>query len=240
MFDDSNFKIEIIRSFRTTMSINIFSDLRVVVRVPVQMKQLQVEEFIQKKRNWILKHLDRLKNNSLEKESIFVKKEDGVFYFLSKPYNIEVLEGYKINKVQFCEDRILVYRKNKDTNIKPLLRKFILIEAEKLFLKLINKNFEVFSEKCKPRFFGNYKLPTLKLRFMKTRWGSMSSNNIITLNVNLIKAPIECINYVIFHEFCHIKHQNHGKNFYKLQEKFVPNYKEIKKELNSWHLICIS
>ncbi len=70
--------------------------------------------------------------------------------------------------------------------------------------------------------------PALKIRRMKTRWGSLSTRGSMTLNLELIKAPPECIDYVVVHELCHLLHHNHGKGFYGLLESKMPDWKQRK------------
>ena len=73
--------------------------------------------------------------------------------------------------------------------------------------------------------------PILKIRTMKTRWGSLSKKGAMTLNLELIKTPRECIEYVIVHELCHLLHLNHGKAFYGLLESILPDWKRRKQKL---------
>ena len=67
---------------------------------------------------------------------------------------------------------------------------------------------------------------------MKTRWGVCTKKNItVTLNTNLIKYDIECLDYVIIHELSHFIEFNHSTNFWKIVSKYCKNYKEIKRKL---------
>jgi predicted metal-dependent hydrolase len=75
--------------------------------------------------------------------------------------------------------------------------------------------------------------PALRLRKMKRTWGSCSAQGVITLNTQLIKAPPECIDYVIAHELCHLQEPNHGKVFYALQEQLYPAWREAKDHLKT-------
>ena len=70
----------------------------------------------------------------------------------------------------------------------------------------------------------------ITIKQIKYAWGSCSSKKNITLNLELIKYSQQAIRYVILHELCHLKYMNHSKDFWNLVEKYMPNYKEIKKE----------
>lgn len=90
---------------------------------------------------------------------------------------------------------------------------------------------EVFLEICKEIYplFQPYgvKYPLIKIRDMKSRWGSCQpQKKIITLNGKMIAAQREAIEYVILHEFAHFIHPNHSKDFYGLVESLMPDWKE--------------
>ena len=61
---------------------------------------------------------------------------------------------------------------------------------------------------------------------LKGRWGSATEKGVITLNSNLLKAPKNVIEYIIIHELCHLKIQNHSSRYWNLVTNFMPNYKE--------------
>lgn len=65
----------------------------------------------------------------------------------------------------------------------------------------------------------------------RARWGSCSAKDEIRLNWRLIMASPAILDYVIVHELCHIPHKNHGKRFWALVEKFIPNAKKIRQDL---------
>ncbi len=79
----------------------------------------------------------------------------------------------------------------------------------------------------------NGQAPTMRLRKMKRTWGSCSAAGVITLNPHLVKAPPECIDYVIAHELCHLREHNHGKAFYALQEQLFPGWRKAKTHLQT-------
>jgi predicted metal-dependent hydrolase len=138
---------------------------------------------------------------------------------------------------------------------KSYIEKFILRHAEHIIEKFQNqKYYYLFGKK----YFNNginlnelYKFHTpqtvlplvykysnlmnlhpskISFRFNKTRWGSCSYKDSIVFNYYLAKLPVEIIEYIVVHELAHIKHKNHKKDFWKLVEKYIPDYKiRIKK-----------
>lgn len=74
--------------------------------------------------------------------------------------------------------------------------------------------------------------PPMQLRVMQTRWGSCSPGGRLTLNPNLVKAPRECIDYVLIHELCHLGEHNHGPRFHRLLETLMPQWCSVKARLD--------
>lgn len=67
---------------------------------------------------------------------------------------------------------------------------------------------------------------------MKTRWGSCNPRaQRIWLNLNLIKKPLECLEYVLVHEMVHILEASHNKRFYALMTQFMPKWQEYQRLL---------
>lgn len=73
----------------------------------------------------------------------------------------------------------------------------------------------------------------LSLKSMKTRWGSCTKSGRITLNPELVCASRNCIDYVLFHELCHLKAHNHGPAFYKLLSSVCPSWEADKEKLET-------
>ena len=70
----------------------------------------------------------------------------------------------------------------------------------------------------------------ITIKKIKYAWGSCSNKKNMTINLELIKYSEQAIRYVILHEFCHIKYMNHSRDFWNLVEKYMPDYKQVKKE----------
>ncbi len=71
----------------------------------------------------------------------------------------------------------------------------------------------------------------VKITSARTRFGSCSGKNSLCFSYLLMQKPLEAVDYVIVHELAHIKHKNHGKRFYALIEKYMPDYRDRNKLL---------
>jgi predicted metal-dependent hydrolase len=76
----------------------------------------------------------------------------------------------------------------------------------------------------------------VSIRNQKTRWGSCSVKNDISLNMKLLKLPKELIDYVILHELVHTRIRNHTKAFWKELDKIVGNAKDLDGRLNEYRM----
>ncbi len=77
----------------------------------------------------------------------------------------------------------------------------------------------------------------VSFRKAKTRWGSCSSKDFISLNIALAALPRTLSDYIIIHELAHIKHKNHSKEFWALVKRHYPNYKDARDELKKFATI---
>lgn len=82
----------------------------------------------------------------------------------------------------------------------------------------------------------NFKFGQIKVKRLKTRWGSCSGNN-LNFNYKIIFLSTKMRDYVIVHELCHIKEPNHSQKFWNLVAQTIPNYKEITKKLRTEGLV---
>lgn len=72
---------------------------------------------------------------------------------------------------------------------------------------------------------------SLRLQRMRTRWGSTSPGGSLILNPDLVRAPMDCIDYVVTHELCHLLVPNHGRKFIELQRMVMPDWEQRKQRL---------
>lgn len=82
-------------------------------------------------------------------------------------------------------------------------------------------------------YLKGVRTPGVQIRRMKRRWGSCTKSGDIIFNLSVVKAPLECIEYVVAHELCHLKVHDHSRRYYDLLTKCMPDWERRKKRLNS-------
>ena len=212
---------EIVRSRRKTVAIQIYPDKRIELKVPLLCNIDNVEPFLEKHYRWIFKRLDAPIISKHDTKR-FVSGE--LHYFLGKQYPLLITISPD-NNVAFLDNTLMVYAKYDIPElIETLLEKWYLSQARRIF-------HEISSPLMKQMEKYNVFPKSFTIKKMRTRWGSCSSKGSISLNLDLIKLPEQCIKEVILHELCHLVHFNHSKEFYALMTAEMPDWKIWKKEL---------
>ena len=78
---------------------------------------------------------------------------------------------------------------------------------------------------------------SLRLRKMRSRWGSCSSRGAITINTAVMQLPEALIDYIIVHELSHLKHMNHSRAFYAEVSRILPEYRSLEKAIKTYRLL---
>ena len=81
--------------------------------------------------------------------------------------------------------------------------------------------------------FGVPAPTSVTFRRMDKRWGSCTKAGGVLFNTELAHVPIPCIDYVVAHELCHLKHPNHSPAFYALLSQVLPNWRRRKERLET-------
>jgi predicted metal-dependent hydrolase len=225
---NNSYQLQIIPSpTRKTIAIQVYPDCSVKVRVPKWLSQKKINEIIEQKQDWINNKLEYFQQTEQPKKKEYISGES--FYYLGKQYKLKIITSQPSGcLIERTRDVICIYKTEK-RNTKNILTKWFFNLSKEVFEERLKFNFEIFSKQYK------YNFPILKIKKLKARWGSMSSMGVMTLNTHLVHTPVECIDYVIMHELCHLKYKNHGKKFHQLQAKFNSNYKGIKKRLEDFN-----
>lgn len=208
--------------------IRINQDRSLLVSAPLHADDKHINAVIDKFYNNIL-HKQQLVEQSTQQyqQDILFQNGDKISY-LGQSYCLQIISA-KHNYLAFNGDTCVLNVKDVSTEYKTAV-----LQAEykrlgmKICTELLQQRFTYFA-------VLGYKLPRLSLKVMRTRWGSYSvAVNKVNLNLALIKLEPKLIDYVVVHELCHIIEQNHSSRFYALMNKILPNWKELKKELNSF------
>lgn len=223
IIDGIEFWYKAIKEHRKTISVSIPLDKKLIVKTPISFSKKEVEDFLKKKSSLIVKRLKKAE----ERKKISAKLEDsykhgGSAWFLGRKYNL-VIDNNKRRSIVKSDAEITIYSKN------PLDAQDIRVMLDIWYLRQAER---VFSERLKEmvKRFPEITMPELRIKSMKRQWGSYIKH-IVTLNLHLIKTPIECIDYIILHELCHTYEKNHQKKFYDLLESKLKNWKAIDKKL---------
>lgn len=190
-------------------------DNRVIVKVPIKATRKYINELVSSKKDWIEKNLQQQKNKSLNKNIIKV---------LGKAYTLQVIENKPRNKV-YLKDNYIYFEVKENNNevIQKLLDKFY---------KEIAKD-EVYAAMEYIKSITGLSPKEIRIKKLKSAWGICSSKQYISINQNLMAYSRHAIEYVCLHEVCHLKHMNHSKEFWKMVEKYMPDYKTAKLELKN-------
>ena len=218
-YKDKQVEIDIVKSKIKNVYIQI-KDGKVIVKAPNRLSEKKIFDIVNSKKEWIYEKINKLKENEI--------KGGSKVYILGKPY---VLKIYFIKeaeeKIQISEGNLQIIlpqsRNNKNNN--EIINELI----SSLYKKIAEKEVSM-AMALVTRFVG-IKPNKYRVKKLKTAWGSCTSKKNITINSELMKFDREVIQYVVLHEICHLKYMNHSNEFWNMVEKYMVNYKEIRKRL---------
>ena len=186
-----------------------------------------IDAFIEKKQQYIFLVLSRYEEKRNLIQDVPKRYVSGESYdLLGKSLRLKVEESREEN---VYTDGVYIFLrvKNKDDfrHKEIMMSKWLKQYQRMVFEELLQEKYLLFKK------YGVL-YPTLKIRYMTSRWGSCQpKKGIITLNSKLIEAPRNCIEYVVLHEFVHFIHPNHSRQFWDFVAMMMPDWKERKEEL---------
>ncbi len=196
---------------------------KVRIAAPDRMELETIRMFAISKLSWIKKHQTKMLKQ--ERESLKDYKTRESHYFLGKRYLLKVVEdNHKPSVLLNHSSIVLNVRPNSSSEQRQnLLQEWYRNQLKEVSLKMIRK----WEKKM------NVKVEDLRVRKMKTRWGSCNQESKkIHLNLELAKKPLQCLEYIIVHEMVHLLERKHGERFLAYMNKFLPSWKAYKEELS--------
>ena len=213
---------KLVKETRKSLSIRVFPDMRVIIKVPEQATDHEINIFINKKRTWLIKQLAYFKQfcNCM----VLTKLSGSSMLYLGRQYKLLVIKSLQKN-IKIEKNKIVLYVPfvDKDFENKKILEEWLNKRASTIFQeRLIYMH----------SMFDKVPLPQIKIRKLSRRWGSyLHKTNTIILNPCLIQAQKPAIDFIIAHELCHYYYKEHNSSFYNLLESKVPNWKQIESKM---------
>lgn len=212
-------EFEIIRGNRVKTSEIIVEPNKVIVRAPAKKSVDEVKQIVKRKADWIVRKQQEYQKLALEiSNSSF--EHNTTLPYLGKNYKLQIFTNYKTDKIRLIGGEFLVTLRSGEADdakrVKILYENWLMDRAETLFLSKVK-------EYAKAIGVSPKKIVIKKLR---KRWGSATKDRVLNLNVNLLKAPEDVIDYIILHELCHLKIKDHSHRFWNLVGSQMPDYKQ--------------
>lgn len=228
-YGNQRIQFTIVRSRRKTLETRVKPDGSVEVRAPEDLEIKKIIEIVNKRGKWIVKK--RLHFQQYPKEELHKRFISGETHrYLGKQYRLKVIESEK-NNVKMKGKYIEIHTEDTSPEfVEILLYDWYHDHAEKKFHQILNEAMKVMKK-------HKIKRPELKIKRMKKRWGScIPKKNRIHLNLELIRTPAYCIEYVIYHELVHMKIPNHQDKYYRMLNQVLPDWKGYKKTLETFQM----
>ncbi len=221
----------LLRRRRRTLAISVLPDGAVEVVAPPGADAARVDARVQARRPWIERQRRRF--SALRQQAPARRYVSGeTCRYLGRQYRLKVLpvsDGDTVG-VKLRAGRLEVRGRTGDpAGVERLLADWYRFRAQEQFHQRL--------QRWRPYLEGHRLAPpTLRLRVMAKRWGSCTPDGVVLLHPDLIKAPSECVDYVVAHEICHLRFPNHGAEFYQELARVCPGWQTLKTRLESAEL----
>lgn len=213
------------RADRKRVSIEVHPKLMVMVTAPMDATREAIQDAVLSKARWIVRQrryfVDLLPHTPARR---YVSGESHLY--LGRKYRLRIHEGDADECVKLDGGYLHIFTKAPDSleTKRALLADWYHGHAERLLPNRVSV--------CLTHSLLRDARPTqVRIRKLAKRWGSCSPQGRLSLNVDLIRAPRGCIDYVITHELCHLIEPNHSSNFMRLLDRVMPDWRDRKQQL---------
>jgi predicted metal-dependent hydrolase len=204
---------KIIRTNRKTIALIVQKDGSLVIRAPLHMPELFINDFINKHTEWINKTQKNILS-SQEQRKKYINGE--TFFFLGKEYPLKIVSNQKA-PLSF-NGEIFYLSHSALPKAEIVFIYWYKKQARKIISDLVDELAQSFG----------FSYQKIRISSARTRWGSCSSKNTLSFTYRLIMTPPEVVKYVVIHELVHTRVKNHSKSFWTSVERILPDYKKDK------------
>ena len=209
----------------------------VIMDAPPNAKEDEIRALVAEHHRWLRVRLEKVKASSEEMRALRYEAGELVHY-LGDAYQLAVRHGSEVRveldgrpdgqlplfaRTAFGDVTVTTPDVTAE-GVKNALTGWMRSRADEIFVERVQRWRDL-------PWLGD-KLPDVRHRFMRSQWGSCSLDGKISLNTHLVKAPVALVDYVVLHELCHLRHHNHGKRFYALMSRHMPNWQRRRSELD--------
>lgn len=201
-------------------------DARIHVSAPLSMTEDAVRLFLITKLPWIRLRVSQILDQNRQTPREYVSGEN--HYYKGQRYRLKVVYGDLPARVEVQGNEYLVLHVRENSLLErraEILKEWYRMELKALLPALI----------AKWEGLLGVQVNKWEIKQMKTLWGSCNhrTRNVI-FNLELIKKPLHCIEYIVVHELLHIRVRLHNEEFTTLLNRHFPNWKQLKEELNEF------
>lgn len=213
---------------RRRISIKVHPSCEVVIAAPEDASRQDIHDAVMKRAKWIYDALKEFRGQLQHVQTKHYQSGEMQFY-LGRRYVLKVEQKPDSSaSVKMQRGKVLVslprFGDDKQALVKALVTRWYRTRAEQVFHQRLSE--------LLPQAHWVSGIPSFRVLPMAKQWGSCSARGRLMLNPHLVKAPKECIDYVILHELCHIAEHNHSEKFWRLLTSVMPNWKEVKSRLD--------
>lgn len=220
----STLEYELIYEDRKNLAITVRPDKSIVVKVPPKSSAGEIQAKLEKRGRWILKQINYFdKFHPIQPDREYVSGE--THYYLGRQYRLRIKKSGN-ESVKLIGKFFIVESKEPENReyTRSMMNEWYADHAK----LLLDRRTMVYAKKI---LSSDYGVIEITYKNLKRRWGSYNPDGSITFNIELVKTPINCVDYVIVHELCHILHPNHDKAFYRTLSQHIPGWPNIKEKL---------
>ncbi|MAR00126.1 MAG: hypothetical protein CMI00_06255 [Oceanospirillaceae bacterium] len=206
--------LNITASQRRTMRLQVTEEGSVDLRIPLNSSRNEVLRFVKLHEPWLHERLEQVR------ERLQKRGDALLLYGKERPYVASALGEFLVT-----DEQVWVPEGWTDAQREKAVEQWLRQEARHEFSYWINHWWPDFSAFAPQQ-------PVLRVKKMKTRWGSLSRKGYINLNLHLLALPHELVELVVVHELCHLRHFDHGPGFRRLLAECLPDWQQREKELH--------